>query len=636
MREARTRIRKAAALAFSIAGVLLGCPSAFGLNPSLDVSLYAHTPWKIREGSFKGVISAMAQTRDGYLWLGTEYGVVRFDGVRFFPWQPPAGQQPPNIHIKSLLATRDGSLWIGTSEGLARWNGGYLKYYAEFARKSVGALLEDREGVVWAGAHLAPYTRLCAIHPAGAIECFGEDGIFGQTSSESPNATFINSLYEDREANLWVGGVEGLWRWKPGPPRHFTMPDRVQALVENDSDGLGIATLRGVIRIAGETSEPYDLPGVSRTLPARAILRDRNGGLWIGTTDRGVVHVHQGRTDVFGRPEGLSADFVETLFEDREGDIWVATIDGLDRFRDLSVHTLSVGQGLSNATVESVLTARDGAVWLGTMDGLDRWENGHIDIFQKKDGLPDSAIHSLFQDSQDRIWVSTLRGLAIMAHGRFVPVPSIPGGVQAITEDRDGTVWVSQNESLYHVSNGRVVECIPWSRLGYHEYARAATLDLTQGGLWLGFRDSVVHYNGGRIQTTYRVADGLGEGRVRDIRYDRDGALWVSTQGGVSRVKGGAVLTLNSKNGLPCDDALWVMEEKDRSLWIYMACGLAHVSRAELDRWIASGGNDPKHQMQVEVMDASDGVRSHSSRRATARPYRDRRMDDCGFCRGTA
>ena len=114
-------------------------------------------------------------------------------------------------------------------------------------------------------------------------------------------------------------------------------------------------------------------------------------------------------------PEGLSADFVETLFEDREGDIWVATIDGLDRFRDLSVHTLSVGQGLSNATVESVLAARDGAVWLGTMDGLDRWENGHIDILRKKDGLPDSAIHSLFQDSQDRIWVSTLRGLAILA-----------------------------------------------------------------------------------------------------------------------------------------------------------------------------------------------------------------------------
>ena len=174
------------------------------------------------------------------------------------------------------------------------------------------------------------------------------------------------------------------------------------------------------------------------------------------------MHVHQGRTDVFGRADGLSADFVETLFEDREGDIWVATIDGLDRFRDLSVPNISVGQGLSNATVESVLAARDGGVWLGTMDGLDRWENGHIDVLRKKDGLPDSAIHSLFQDSQDRIWVSTLRGLAILQNGRFVPVPSVPGGVQSIIGDRDGTVWVSQNENLYHMQRRKVVERIPW------------------------------------------------------------------------------------------------------------------------------------------------------------------------------
>src|SRR5579863_1921004 len=167
MQLARMPQRNAVALSISILGALFAVPSAFALNPSLDVSLYAHTPWKIREGSFKGVIVAIAQTLDGYLWLGTEYGVVRFDGVHFVAWQPPAGQQPPNIHIKSLLATRDGSLWIGTSEGLARWKDGSLTHYAEFAGKSVGALVEDREGLVWAGVHLAPYTRLCAIRPAG-------------------------------------------------------------------------------------------------------------------------------------------------------------------------------------------------------------------------------------------------------------------------------------------------------------------------------------------------------------------------------------------------------------------------------------------------------------------------------------
>ena len=144
---------------------------------------------------------------------------------------------------------------------------------------------------------------------------------------------------------------------------------------------------------------------------------------------QGLLHVHQGRTDVFAQSDGLSGDQIDRLFEDREGNIWVSTVDGLDRFRDFAVPTISVRQGLSNNVVWSVLAARDGSVWLGTPDGLNRWKDGQITIYRKgSSGLPDDQTQSLFEDHHGRIWVSTPRGVAYFENGRFIPVRSVPGG----------------------------------------------------------------------------------------------------------------------------------------------------------------------------------------------------------------
>src|SRR5271169_6816965 len=122
-----TKPRTMIAPGILVLGMLLACcPRAHALDPSLDVSQYAHTSWKVRDGFFKGRIEAITQTPDGYLWLGTDFGLVRFDGVRAVPWEPPAGTHLPGSRIRSLLSTRDGTLWIGTNEGLASWKDGRL------------------------------------------------------------------------------------------------------------------------------------------------------------------------------------------------------------------------------------------------------------------------------------------------------------------------------------------------------------------------------------------------------------------------------------------------------------------------------------------------------------------------------
>jgi Two component regulator propeller len=270
-----------AAIAF---GILLAlCSRAHALNPSLDINQYAHTAWTVREGFFRSAIYAIAQTSDGYLWLGTEFGLLRFDGVRSVPWQLPPGERLPSSSIRSLLAARDGRLWIGTDGGLASWKNGQLTHYPEFTGQ-VRALLEDREGTVWAGGLVSSAGRLCAIQ-SGGTHCYGDDGRFGGP---------VTSLCEDSRGNLWAGAYTGLSRLKPAPPRLYPMPDLVEALIEGDDGRLLIDMRSGIKQLVQGKSEVFPLPGVGRELRPLRMLRDRDGNLWIGTVGRGLLIVRRG------------------------------------------------------------------------------------------------------------------------------------------------------------------------------------------------------------------------------------------------------------------------------------------------------------------------------------------------------
>src|SRR5215510_15270905 len=150
-------------------------PSAFALDPSLDINQYAHTAWKVRDGFTKGNMNAIAQTSDGYLWLGTEFGLFRFDGIRAVPWEPPADQRLSSDEIFSLLGAHDGTLWIATSKGLCSWKDGKLTNYPELAEHYIFKILEDHEGTIWVSGLTITVGKLCAIRN-GSIQCQGNDG----------------------------------------------------------------------------------------------------------------------------------------------------------------------------------------------------------------------------------------------------------------------------------------------------------------------------------------------------------------------------------------------------------------------------------------------------------------------------
>src|SRR5215213_586065 len=592
--------------------LLAVCPSAFALKPDLDVSQYSHTSWKIRDGFPKGEITSISQTPDGYLWLGTEFGLFRFDGVKYVLWHPPANQELPSNFIFSLLVSRDGTLWIGTAKGLASWKDGQLTHYAELAGRYIFKLLEDHEGSVWASGAAVSAGRLCAIRNGG-VQCAGDDGSLGR-------GTY--NLYEDSKGNLWAGVKEGLWRWKPGPPKFYPLPgepDGIQCFGEDTDGTLLVGWNGGIHRFLDGKTEVYSIPGRAGQIRGRRMLRDRDGSLWIGTFNEGLVHVHHGKSDVFGLSQGLSGQAANLLFEDREGSIWVAGGNGLDRFRDFAIATFSVNQGFSSPRTRSVLADRDGGIWVATPDRLNRWNSGQVAILntnspQRQGPTNGFTPNSLFQDDTGRIWVSTPFGFGYLKNDRYVSVAEVPGAVTAMAQDTAGNLWIAnEHAGFFQVLRERVVQQIPWSKLGRNDPVSAVSADTLRGGLWLGFfLGGIAYYSEGQIRSSYTTAEGLTGGRVNDFRLDQDGTLWIATDNGVSRLKNGRFATLTSRNGLPCDGVHWLREDDARSFWLYTPCGLLRVARSELDAWSVAMDHDinAKPTIHATVFGISDGVRS--------------------------
>jgi len=594
-----------ALIALSTFIVLLCSPPVVALDPSLDLSQYAHTTWTSNNGFLNGAVYAIAQTADGYLWLGTQSGLFRFDGVRTTPLPLAPGQQLRTTEVGALLAARDGTLWIGALDGLASWKNDQLSEHPAFRGRRVNAILQDRDGTIWAGTALGgPTGKLCAIR-GNTTTCYGDDGSLGDA---------VFSLYEDSDGSLWVGAASGVWRWKPGPPtRHLAQSiiER-QTLTQGDHGSGIIVATEGIHQIVGTRVMDYPVHGLPSPFNSAELLRAGDGGLWIGTQVRGLVRSYEGRTSLFTHADGLSGDEVKALFEDHEGTIWVGTSAGLDRFRELPVTSLSVEQGLSSAIAKSVLAARDGSVWIGAPDGINRWNHGHVTIYRMRSnpGLPCCGISSLYEDDRGRVWVSGYRGLAVFEKGRFTAAPSMPAGSYfAIAGDNHGGLWLSlwftsHDDGLAHLVNGKIIEQAPGQKLGGGPALGLVTDP--DGGVWAGlFSGGLAYFRNGQIRNLPLSDDRAGTRKVMSLSRDRDGAMWAATENGLSRIADGRAATLTTANGLPCNTVHWIMEDDSSSYWLYTQCGLLRIARTELDAWVA----DPKRTIQMTTFDAADGIR---------------------------
>jgi signal transduction histidine kinase/ligand-binding sensor domain-containing protein len=586
--------------------------SAAALDPSRQISQYAHTAWRIQDGFFTGTPQAIAQTKDGYLWIGTEGGLVRFDGVRFVPWNAPAGKQLPSTRIHSLLGGNDGSLWIGTARGLANWDGLDLHNVSE-TPAFVETIVQDREGTVWiTRSQVRDDTGPVCEVTGSMLRCHG--------SSEGIPFTYGQPLFIDALDNLWIGSSLGLCRWKNGADSKIYFDRALSsfqglsgvAAIASGDDGSVLAGMRragkglGLQRLSQDGSwQDYVAAGMDGAgLEVSALLTDRNGALWVGTSNRGIYRVHGAKADHFASADGLSSDSVQGFYEDREGDLWVATSRGIDRFHETSVVSFSIREGLAAEDVDSVLAARDGTVWIGNTQALNVLRQGKLSAITAKNGLPGRLITSLFEDHAERLWVGIDNFLTVYEDSRFhivnKPDGKPVGVVVAITEDVEHNIWAATNEpALFRIQDLRVQEEIAPPRI---PRVGALAADTTEG-IWLGLADGdLARYKRGQLEVL--SSSRPNKPPLRNLLVEGEDTIWAATPSGSYLWSNGKEETLDSRNGLPCDEVYALARDNRQALWLDTRCGFVVIEASEINRW----PEHPDVQLRVKTLDVFDGA----------------------------
>ncbi len=596
------------------AGLACACigPSAVGLEPSHRLTQYGHMVWRIQDGVFSGAPSAFAQTADGYIWIGTQSGLLRFDGVNFTPFRPSPKERLRSPNISSLLAARDGSLWVGTSAYLAHFKDGDLTNYLDVIGE-VSQISESRKGDIWFSRRKTPDGAGALCRVAGArIACYG--------NAEGIPYKLAGPLLEGDEDDWWIAAASEVAHWNRGSSTTYAPAglkanhqlDGFTALAKN-ADGSVWAGMEfsgkglGLQRFSGGKWNPILISGFdSSSLAVTALLFDRDHSLWIGTKDKGIYRLNGASLDHFGSSDGLSSDTVHSLFEDQEGNIWIATSKGIDKFRDFKVVTYSKAEGLRADQVDAVLASGDGTIWMsdGTLESI---RGRTVTSMGPRDGLPGRDVTSLLEDRFGKLWIGVDDKLFVREEGKFQQITDTNGGpvgaVEKLANGLNGTVWarsVKLPHRLLHIVNGKVIEEVE-APDGMRQRAFAPEPD---GELLVGLESGdLAEYQARqwkviplhRIKATWHVVQ---------FATAADGGILGATSSGVLGWKRGRAQDLNADNDLPCNRVYSLIFDSQKTLWLYASCGLLSISDSELARW----WQDPKAKLKYRIFNVLDGA----------------------------
>jgi signal transduction histidine kinase/ligand-binding sensor domain-containing protein len=562
---------------------------------------YTHTVWTHKDGLPSAFIYSIAQTQDGYLWLGTADALVRFDGVRFVHWRPKSGYKRLLGIVPVVCAARDGSLWVGTVSGLV----GHIRG-DDLEVASVGAspkgILEDSDGTIW----VATENELLRFNAATQEQLGGAINL--------PRSVLSGPL-QDRSGSIWLSTSNSVLRVDPHNPqgRLVKITDGRFWLSE---DGNGVIWMT---RPDGATNPVNDHTSGrngfnAKSLNINTVLSDSKGNRWIGTLGQGLARLgapdHRAQTmENYSQPDGLSSEFVWCLLEDREHNIWVGTQNGLNRFRDEKITTLTRAEGLMNYDIGGLAAGIDGAVWGSTSAGIVRIDGERRNLY-----LNGVSTMGLSVERTGRLWVGTKRGVGSMKDGRWTYLRSSPGiglsDVTAITEDEGNQIWLGDDrKGLYRWNNGRMTD------FSQEPLLKGKTILVAQpdhkGNLWLGlYEGGAVVFDGTQFHA-YSERDGLAGGFVDAVLADEDGTVWIGSERGLSRFRDHIFVTWNTANGLPQERVLWVLDDSEGGIWLGYSTGVVRVSRAELDR----SARDRSYRVAYGFFDDGDGLKGNPDRR---------------------
>lgn len=587
-------------------------------KPLLDVILQT---WTEKDGLPQMTAQSMCQTRDGYIWIGTYQGLVRYDGARFVIFDKDNTPQINDNSITALANDSEGALWIGTRNGITLLKSGVFTLFTTkngLPDNDTRAFLQDRDGVTfWIGTK-------------SGLSAYRQGKI-----STLPAPKDISALAQDLQGTLWIGTRSaGLFCLNNGLTSTLTTDNglsnnSINTLLAGTKGALWIGTRGGgVSRLTRDTKGKIVITtrttknGLSNDRVS-SLAEDQTGTIWVGTEGGGLNRLGNdslrsftahSTIEHFSTPEGLPNNEIRSLLPDKEGALWIGTNHGLARIRQGAITTITTKNGLANDYIHPILQDRSGAIWIGTEGGLTRFENGAFTHFTMKEGVTNNFINALLQDRTGAYWIGTRGGgvskLTFDARGkpRFAHYSTKNGlpdnDIRGILETRDGTLWVSTELGVCTMSGNQFKAYTVKDGVPLNTTTRL--VEDREGTIWIGTNGGgVLCWKNGKI-STYSTKNGLSNDVVWGIHEDAEGVMWLATRGGINRFKDGKWTHFTTKNGLFNDITFRLIEDDNGYFWMTSMKGISRVRKADLNAF-ADGKID---KIPCRAFGTEDGMKS--------------------------
>ncbi|MFT3896185.1 MAG: two-component regulator propeller domain-containing protein [Thermomonas sp.] len=580
-------------------------PAGSGDKP---LTAFFRETWTTREGLPHNQVNAITQTPDGYLWLGTWEGLVRYDGLEFHVYDRGNTPAMQDNGVRSVRASPDGAVVVGTSRGgVSVKRGEQWRTWTMadgLAQDEIMDALLDRRGRLWVGTENAGVDR---VDGGGKVRHFGErNGV---------PSDVVYGLLLDRDDSVWVATAAGLAHIVDDRSTVYGteagLPDAPVFKVYQDQGGqVFVGTEKGAYRLDGGGR----FVPVSSLLPSDGVpslAEDAAGNLWVGTVNNGLLRLAKSGVERFTSLRGLPNNRVASLLIDREGSIWAGTNAGLLRLGDAPFSTYNGDQGLSDDYVRALSPARDGSIWIGTSRGLNLWRGDRLAAsYTSANGLPSDSVLSLLEDRDGSLLVgSYTAGLLRWRDGKLLAqydnAHGMPGSnqVRAIAQEADGTTWIGTSRGLVRMRHGK------FERIGTAQgLPREFIISLLvarDGSLWVGTSNGAAHIVDGRVSVV-DLRDMNGAQDVFGFLEDPDGTLWMTTDRGLVRHRRGQLKALGLAQGLPIDTLFQVVDDGLGSLWLTSNRGVIRLRRSDAEAVL----DGHKQKLTLDRFGEADGLGS--------------------------
>lgn len=573
-------------------------------NLSIDPEQYLHRTWNTRDGLIQNTVNCMVRDGRGYMWLGTDSGLVRFDGLQFKTFR--------NINkVTCLLIHSSGEIWIGTyGSGVFCYDsaGNCIKKYSEAAglpSNFIQTMAEDKSGNVWLGTSAKGIIRF-------------KDNVFTLfTASEGLSNNHVSSLLADSQGSLWIGTENGLNRMTDGKFAVFTVKEGLPAnnittMCREKKGSIWVGTINGlsIINHWGKQNKVRPVEPLINHL-IYSLLNDSNGVIWIAS-DKGLYYAiplsanaAEGTYSIrqLMMDDGFLGYPVISLFEDIEGTLWYGTEGkGFGNLYKSQFKFYTVNHGLSSQHVTSVYQDHKGDIWIGTWGGgLNRFKlkEGKFKIYSRKDGLNSRWVTSIYGDRDGNIWIGTTGGLCRFKNGSFKTFTTSDGlsgsSIRALVVDSSGNLWIGTHGkglNLYKPREGKF-QAYDIDHGLFNPFVSAITEDV-HGNLWIGTHKGLYRFRDGRFKC-FTTKDGLSSDMIYDIYADSDGDLWIATHGGgLNYCKNGTFTRIEIQE-VPFKNhvSLYkILKDNRGHLWLTSPNGIFCILSNELERYEAGKTKD--------------------------------------------